>query len=93
MNERLTKELLALVDAFQAVRPLTDVTLSKYCAGDSRFVPDLRRGAVAVSGVRYDNVVAWFSANAPGGMKWPRGVARPRPQSGEPRKDKRPAVA
>jgi len=30
MNERLTKELLALVDAFQAVRPLTDVTLSKY---------------------------------------------------------------
>jgi len=77
MNRYLTDQLLALVDAFQAIKPFTDVTLSKYAADDSRFVPSLRTYSVAVSGVRYDKVVAWFAANAPEGMKWPPGVTRP----------------
>lgn len=78
MQEKLSGNLIALADAFQAARPLTDGSLSAYAAKDSRFIEKVRSGSGSFTVAQYDRVVAWFSANAPRGMRWPRGIPRPR---------------
>jgi hypothetical protein len=87
-HESLTSEILAVVDAFQAVRPLTNQTLSIYTVNDGGFIDRLRDNTGSFRVPQYDRIIGWCAANWPDGAKWPRKVARP--TANLPTPDKRP---
>lgn len=75
METELSNNLLSLSARFGEARKLEESTIGRLCAADGRFFPRLREGKTFTA-KKYDEVVAWFSANWPDGVEWPEGVAR-----------------
>lgn len=71
-----TETLVALGEAYAAHRGLTLSTVSTYAATDGKFFPELKKGAGCTLR-RAARVLAWFDANWPADLEWPRDIPRP----------------
>lgn len=76
METELANHLLTLAQVFGASRELGESTVGRLCAADGRFFSRIREGKTFTA-KKYDEVVAWFSANWPEKAAWPEGVSRP----------------
>ncbi len=76
MEKALASHLLQLVGVYSTACQLNESTVGRFCAADGRFFLRIREGKTFTV-KKYDEVVAWFSANWPEGLQWPSGVARP----------------
>ena len=76
METQLANHLLTLSDAFCAAKDLGESTVGRHCAADSRFFSRIRSGKTFTA-KKYDEVVAWFSANWPDDCVWPLAIPRP----------------
>jgi hypothetical protein len=76
METQLANHLLTLSDAFCVAKDLGESTVGRHCAADSRFFSRIRSGKTFTA-KKYDEVVAWFSANWPDDCVWPLAVPRP----------------
>lgn len=68
--------LLQLADAFQAVDPVSDTTLSFRVFKDSKKLAALRTGSDITTG-RFNDALQWFGDNWPNGAVWPANIPRP----------------
>ena len=76
-------DLLLLSDAFRAVRPRSEKTLSNKAVTNASCLDRIRAGGDCTTGT-YGDFVQWFADNWPEGAVWPSGVARPPDASGWP---------
>lgn len=76
METKLTAQLLELGTLYASAMRLEDSTVGRLCAADGRFFARLRHGKT-FSVRKFDDVVAWFSANWPADMPWPSDIERP----------------
>lgn len=76
METELANHLLTLSSRFCAARELGEATVGRLCAADGRFFSRIRDGKTFTA-KKYDEVVAWFSANWPQEAVWPEIVSRP----------------
>jgi hypothetical protein len=76
MEKALASHLLQLVGAYSAACQLNESTIGRFCAADGRFFSRIREGKTFTV-KKYDEVVAWFSANWPDELGWPAGIDRP----------------
>lgn len=73
----LNKQMLvALAEAYAAHRGLKLSTVSTYVASDGKFFGNLKTtaGCTLKTAAR---VLAWFHANWPADLEWPRHIPRP----------------
>jgi hypothetical protein len=77
MEKELIRNLLAVASAYRAAHGIELSTLARRAAGDWRFFENLGEGRKTFTARKYDDVMAWFSANWPAGATWPNDVARP----------------
>ena len=75
MERQLANHLLTLAERFSAARQLESATVGRLCAADGRFFLRIREGKTFTA-KKYDEVVAWFSANWPDETPWPCDVPR-----------------
>lgn len=68
--------LLGIADAYLAVKPIPDKTLSSRVFGDSKKLAALRAGGDLTT-ARYLAAIQWFAQNWPRGAKWPAVIERP----------------
>lgn len=76
MEQELQDNLFACGRAFAEGRGIGLSTVGRLAAGDGQFFERLRDGA-SFTARKYDQVIAWFSANWPEGATWPPAVPRP----------------
>jgi hypothetical protein len=74
IETELTSQLLACAEAFVAATGMSENTLADQAAGDWRFIERLRDPKPSFTARKYDEVMAWFAANWPEGVRWPKGV-------------------
>ena len=74
MNKQM---LVTLAEAFAAHRGLKLSTVSTYVAGDGKFFGSLK-GPAGCTLARAERVLAWFAANWPADLEWPRHIPRPK---------------
>jgi len=79
MESELASHLIELARRFGKSKGLKETTVGRFCAQDGRFFARIRDGNTFTA-KKYDEVVAWFSANWPSDAKWPEYVTRPAPQ-------------
>lgn len=82
MEQELKSHLERLGGAFAEARGLALSTVGRLVANDSRFFARLDDGKTLTIR-KFDEVLAWFSANWPAGVDWPEDVPRPEPQTAE----------
>lgn len=76
MESELSRHLLTLAASFGESRKLEETTVGRLCAADGRFFSRIREGKTFTA-KKYDEVVAWFSANWPETAVWPDEIVRP----------------
>ncbi len=75
METELANNLLRLGAAFCTAKKLTEGTVGRMCASDTRFFSRIRAGKTFTA-KKYDEVVEWFDARWPADAPWPSEVAR-----------------
>ncbi len=78
MEPILRDHLLRLAATYGDRRSLKLSTVGKMAVSDGRFFLTLEAGK-NFTVRRYDQLLAWFSANWPEGCAWPEDVVRPEP--------------
>lgn len=71
-----------MVDAFQAVKDVSDPRLSTIVFNDGGRIGELRAGG-DLGTRRYEKYMQWFSDHWPTEADWPKGVRRPKRRSVE----------
>lgn len=77
MEQELIRNLQSVASAYRVGHAIELSTLGRRAAGDWRFFDNLTNGARTFTVRKYDEVMAWFSANWPASAKWPDGIERP----------------
>ncbi|WP_316184676.1 hypothetical protein [Bradyrhizobium sp. SZCCHNRI1003] len=77
MEQELIRNLLGVAGAYRLGHAIELSTLGRRAAGDSRFFENLTSGGKTFTVRKYDELMAWFSANWPAGAAWPEGIERP----------------
>lgn len=80
MEAELIRHLMLLLDRYRAAARYEESTVGRLCAADTSFFSRLREGKT-LTARKYDQVVAWFSANWPPEAEWPSDVMRPPPDA------------
>jgi hypothetical protein len=75
METELRHNLKACAEAYAAARKLETTTVARLAANDWRFFDRLDEKTFTIR--KYDQILAWFSANWPEDVPWPEGVTRP----------------
>lgn len=76
METELRSNLMACASRYAEARSLSLSTIGRLVAKDGRFFDRLDDGSTFTAR-KYDEVIAWFSAQWPEGVDWPSQVARP----------------
>lgn len=69
-------DFLSVIDAYLAVSPIKEKTLSGRMFDDQKKIAKMRGGAGILLS-RANDALVWLSENWPEGAVWPKGVARP----------------
>ncbi|MFN3937155.1 MAG: hypothetical protein ACK4KW_06210 [Gemmobacter sp.] len=69
--------ILFLAERYRAHRNLALSTVSLYATGRGAFLSKLARGDASMTLHRRDRIFAWFGANWPSDLEWPRHIPRP----------------
>lgn len=76
----LMRHLRGCADAYCTAKAISIATVAQRVLGDWRFFDRAHEGKTFTAR-KYDDAMAWFSANWPEGVPWPTDV--PRPESPE----------
>jgi hypothetical protein len=77
METELAGNLLRLAAAYSAAKRLSEGTVGRLSASDTRFFSRIR-GGKTFTAKKYDEVVHWFAARWPDDAPWPDDVIRPK---------------
>lgn len=72
-----TDTLILLAQLYTAHTGLKLSTVSSYSSNDGKWLPRLLRGEAGCTVKRLVRTIAWFSANWPADLEWPRDIPRP----------------
>jgi hypothetical protein len=79
----MTDQLLAVARAYCAARSLSLSRVSTIVFNDGKKLDLVARGADLQTG-KFEQAIAWFSANWPDGAEWPSDIPRPDDSPAEP---------
>lgn len=77
MQQMLRQNLITAAVAFAEARKVKLSTLGRLAANDAPFFMRLQDENKTFTAKKYDDVMAWLSANWPDSAIWPAGVSRP----------------
>lgn len=92
MAARLSSNLKRLFEAYCDHRGLKPSTVGLNATRDPRLYDKIKSGSGAFTVQTYDKVVAWFAADWPRQLEWPKDVARPTVEPREPIRRKRRSI-
>lgn len=93
MAARLSLNLKRLFDAYCTYQGLKPSTVGMDAMRDPRLYEKVKSGSGAFTVQTYDKVVAWFAADWPGHLEWPKGINRPVVEPRQPvRRKRRPVI-
>lgn len=75
MENELKSHLNDLLNGFVRATGRSPSTVAQAATGDWRFFDRIQGGTFTAR--KYDSIVAWFAANWPVAVEWPKSVARP----------------
>jgi hypothetical protein len=79
----MTDQLLAVARAYCAARSLSLSRVSTIVFNDGKKLGMVEGGADLQTG-KFEQAIAWFSANWPAGAEWPSDIPRPEASQAEP---------
>jgi hypothetical protein len=77
MEEEMRLNLRRCAETFAEARKIGLATIGRLAAGDWRFFDRLENDEKTFTARKYDDVIAWFSANWPENAEWPSELKRP----------------
>lgn len=81
IERQLSEQLQGLAAAYQAATGFEMSTIAQRAAGDWRFFDRLFEADSTFTLRKADAVITWFDANWPDGVRWPKGVPRPKAEA------------